>query len=47
MLRKQVVSLVKHLEKYPTDGVAAALENVVSFDSHDARLRAQASCGPR
>lgn len=32
---REAVAIVKHLERYPDDGVASALHNVIDFDSFD------------
>ncbi len=36
---REAVAVAKHLERFPEDGVAAALENVLAFDSYDKNLR--------
>ena len=37
---RELVSVAKHLHLFPDDGVVHTLENVLSFDSFDPRLRA-------
>jgi hypothetical protein len=32
---REAVAVVKHLEKYPDDGIIAALNNVIDFDSYE------------
>ena len=32
---RELVNLARHLEKYPTDGVALAVQNVFAFDQHN------------
>ena len=36
---REIVAIVKHLEKYSGDGVVSAIENVVSFDSFNQSVR--------
>ena len=38
---REAVGVAKHLEQFPQDGVAGALENVLAFDSFDTELRKQ------
>jgi hypothetical protein len=33
---REMVNVVRHLQRYPTDGLPAALSNVFNFDRHDA-----------
>ena len=35
---REQVNIVKHLQKYPADSVAAAAENVLAFDRHEPEL---------
>jgi hypothetical protein len=34
---REAIAVVKHLEKYPDDGIVTALHNVLDFDSYDDR----------
>lgn len=38
-LHRELVNIVKHLEKYGTDGLLKTLENVFAFDIYDSQLR--------
>eukprot|EP00736_Rhodelphis_marinus_P000056 Rmarinus@m.14300 len=38
---RELVNIVRHLDKYPEDGVASTVENVLAFDSFDTQLRDQ------
>jgi hypothetical protein len=38
---REAVAVAKHLEKFPSDGVVAALENVLAFDAYAPAIRAQ------
>ena len=35
---RELVNIVKHLQKYPEDGLVTTIENVFSFDGYDAQL---------
>lgn len=36
---REAVSVVKHLQSFPEDGVAAAVENILSFECYNPRIR--------
>lgn len=36
---REAVSVIKHLQNFPQDGVAAAVENILSFESYNPRIR--------
>lgn len=36
---REIVAVAKHLQEFPDDGAVRTLENVLAFDSFDARLR--------
>lgn len=36
---RQVVNIVRHLERFPADGIIETVENVLAFDSYDPLLR--------
>lgn len=38
---REAVAVAKHLERFPNDGVAAALENILAFDAYAPGVRAQ------
>ena len=40
---REAVSLVRHMQAFPNDGVLGAADNVFSFDSHQPQLTAQLS----
>lgn len=35
---RELVNIIKHLQKYPEDGLVTTIENVFSFDSYDSQL---------
>lgn len=38
---REAVAVVKHVQKYPEDGVAAAVEDILSFEAYNPRVRKQ------
>ncbi|KAG6609485.1 von Willebrand factor A domain-containing protein 8 [Phytophthora cinnamomi] len=40
---REAVAVAKHLQRFPNDGVASALENVLAFDAYDRNMRTQLS----
>lgn len=38
---REAVAVVKHVQAYPEDGVAAAVENIIGFEGYNPRIRKQ------